>query len=155
MGIFTAFNFSVLITLEGESAPLCEGGFSACDGLEVTLANKTIRAGGDNGRMIHLGGIVNNGTLTLKRGMTSSFDLWDWFERVTLDEERGLRATCQVVSLAADRRSEQATFVLERCLPTKLKVPALDAATGQLAVEELQVAYETIRLRKPQEASRD
>ena len=40
--------------------------------------------------------------------------------------------------------------MLDRCLPLKLKVPAFDAATGQLAVEELQVAYETIRLRKPQ-----
>ena len=154
MGIFTAFNFTVLITLEGESNPLCEGGFSACDGLEVSVSNKTIRSGGDNGRVVHLGGVVNNGTLSLKRGMTESFDLWDWFERVNVDEERSLRATCLVVSMAADRTTEQATFVLERCLPVKLKIPALDAATGPLAVEELQIAYETIRLRKPQEASR-
>lgn len=153
MGIFTAFNFKVLITFEQNGAPLCEGAFSACDGLEMSIANKTIRVGGDNGRMVHLGGIVNNGTLTLKRGMTDSFDLWDWFERVTLDEERGLRATCEVVSLAADRTTQQAAFVLERCLPTKLKVPAFDAITGQLAVEELQLAYETIRLVKPREAS--
>lgn len=150
MSIFTAFNFTVLITLDGESKPLCGGGFSACDGLEVSVGNKTIRSGGDNGRTVHLGGIVNNGTLTLKRGMTDSFDLWDWFERVNLDEQRHLRATCHVVSMAADRTTEQATWVLERCLPVKLKVPAFDAATGQVAVEELQVAYETIRLRRPQ-----
>ncbi|GAA2124574.1 phage tail protein [Nocardioides bigeumensis] len=150
MTVFTAFNFKVLITLDGESSPLCEGGFSACDGLEVSVTNKSIRVGGDNGRVVHLGGIVNNGTLSLKRGMTDSFDLWDWFERVNVDEERRLRATCLVVSMAPDRVTEQATYVLDRCLPVKLKVPAMDAATGQLAVEELQVAYETIRLRKPQ-----
>ena len=154
MSIFTAFNFSVLITLDGESKPLCEGGFSACDGLELSIASKAIRSGGDNGRMVHLGGPVTNGTLTLKRGMTNSFDLWDWFQRVHLDEQRHLRATCHVVSRAADRTTEQATWVLQRCLPTKLKMPSLDAATGQVAVEELQVAYETIRLRRPEGVTR-
>jgi len=151
MAIFQAFNFLVRITLDG-GAPLCESGFSQCDGLEVSIENKTIRAGGDNGRRIHLGGPVQNGTLTLKRGMTDGFDLWDWFERVNLDHERDLRAACEVVMLAADGRTERATFVLDRCLPVKLKVPGLDAVSGQLAIEELQVAYETIRLRKPEEA---
>lgn len=146
--VFNTFNFSVVITLDGDG-PLCECGFSAVDGLELTVDNKTIRSGGDNGRQIHLGGPVTNGTLTLKRGMTSSFDLWDWFEQVNLDHQRHLRATVQVVMLAVDRTSEQASFVLDRCLPTKLRVPGLDAATGQLAIEELTIAYETMRLERP------
>lgn len=148
MEVFNAFNFRVLITLAGEKDPLCDGAFSQCDGLELSVATKTIRPGGDNGRAVHLGGVVNYGTLSLKRGMTSSFDLWDWFERVNTDHERSLRASCEVVMLSADRR-DRATFVLDRCLPTKLRVPGLDAVSGQLAIEELQVAYESIRLRRP------
>lgn len=144
---FTAFNFLVVITV-GEEAPLCECGFSAVDGLELSVDSTTIREGGDNGRQIHLGGSVNTGTLSLKRGMTQSFDLWTWFERVQDDRERHLRATIRVVMLAADRTTPQASFVLDRCLPTKLRVPGLDAATGQLAIEELTVAYETMRLER-------
>jgi hypothetical protein len=40
----------------------------------------------------------------------------------------------------------QATFVLSRCLPVKLKAPALNARDGVVAVEELQIAYECLRV---------
>jgi phage tail-like protein len=147
--VFTAFNYQVVITLDDAAAPLCEAAFSQVDGLELTAGTKTIRAGGDNGRQIHLAAPVGNGTLSLKRGMSPTFDLWEWFERVHLDEERHLRATTEVVMLAADGVHEQVAFRLERCLPTKLRVPGLDAVNGQLAIEELSVAYESLRLRRP------
>ena len=78
---FTAFNFSVEITRPGRRAALCNAAFSECDGLEMTMDVKTIREGGNNGVQIRLAGPIAYGTLTLKRGMTASFDLWDWFER--------------------------------------------------------------------------
>lgn len=151
---FVAFNFRVVISVGDAEQPLCECGFSAVDGLELSVDNTTIREGGDNGRRVHLGGGLTMGTLTLKRGMTSSFDLWTWFERVNTDGERHLRATIQVVMLGADRVTERATFVLDRCLPTKLRVPGLDALTGQLAIEELSIAYETMRLERTPAATR-
>ena len=79
---FTAFNFSVEITLDGVdgvSSPICGAAFSECDGLEITLEPKTIREGGRNNGPIHLAGAMSYGQLTLKRGMTNSFDLWKWF----------------------------------------------------------------------------
>lgn len=147
---FTAFNFKVLITLDG-GGPLCNGAFSAAEGLDLSMDVKTIRQGGDNGREIHLAGPLTNGKLTLKRGMTTNFDLWDWFDRVIVDGERHLRATTDVVMLHSDRQTEQATFVLTKCLPVKLRAPGLAAADGQVAIEELQIAYESLRLRKPQQ----
>jgi phage tail-like protein len=146
---FTAFNFRVVINLDGESEPLCEAAFANCDGLEASVENQTIRAGGENHRQVHLGGPVKYGTVTLKRGMTADFGLWHWFERVNVDQERHLRATTDVVMLHSDRVTEAATFVLTGCLPIRLRVPGLDAATGQLAIEELQIAHETLRLRAP------
>jgi phage tail-like protein len=141
---FTAFNFRVTITLDGESAALCDAAFSECSGLELTAAVKTIRQGGDNARAIHLAGPVNYGQLTLKRGMTDTFDLWDWFQRVLT--ERHLRAKCQVAMLSSDRRRTNASFVLTGCMPLKLRVPTLDAKEGALAIEEMQIAYETLAL---------
>lgn len=144
---FTAFNFSVEITRAGESRPLCNAAFSECDGLEMTMEVKTIREGGNNGRQIRLTGPQAFGQLTLKRGMTASFDLWNWFNDTLTDPS--LRANAEVVLLAADGSTERARFVLSRCLPVKLKAPPLNAKDGLVAVEELQVAYESMEVKAP------
>jgi phage tail-like protein len=108
---------------------------------------KTIREGGNNGKQIRLTGPFNFGQVTLKRGMTANFDLWDWV-RETL-ENPSLRADAQIVLLGADGKTERAGFVLSRCLPTKLKAPALNAKDGVIAIEELQLTYESLTLNKP------
>ena len=144
---FTAFNFAVEITLPGVTGPVCSAAFSDCDGLEMTVDVKTIRQGGDNGRQIRLTGPASFGLLTLKRGMTRSFDLWDWMAR--LQTEPGLRANAEVVLLAPDGHTERARFVLSRCLPAKLKGPAMSAKDGGVAIEELQLAYESLTLKRP------
>jgi phage tail-like protein len=149
-GLFTAFNFHVNVLLGDQGTdPLCEAAFAECAGLEMTTQVKTIREGGNNNRPIHLSGPTGYGTLSLKRGMTSSFDLWDWVDRVSRDDQRHLRATCEVEMLAADRTGPVATFVLIGCLPTKLKAPALNAQTGLVAIEEMEIVYEMLTLRKP------
>ena len=73
--LFTAFNFLVEIQVPDLSEMVCEGGFAECDGLEMSIAPKTIREGGNNNRQIHLAGPVSYGQLTLKRGMTKNLDL--------------------------------------------------------------------------------
>ena len=141
---FTTFNFSVEINRGTNGEPLVNAAFSDCDGLEMSMEVKTIREGGGNDRQIRLNGPVSYGQLTLKRGMTENFDLWKWFSD-TVDQPR-LRADADVVLLAADGVTERVRFRLERCLPVKLKAPALSAKDGQIAIEELQIAYETMRL---------
>lgn len=144
---FSAFNFTVEITPDGASAALCSASFSECDGLEMTVDVKTIREGGNNGVQIKLAGPASYGQLTLKRGMTSSFDLWHWFERVVRDPK--VRATGEVVLHAPDRVTTLATWVLQRCVPLKLKAPALNAREGIVAIEELQLGYESLTLQQP------
>jgi len=36
---------------------------------------------------------------------------------------------------------------MSRCVPVKIKAPALNAKDGGIAIEELQLAYETLRLK--------
>jgi len=140
---FTTFNFSVEINQGTDGKPLVNAAFSDCDGLEMSMEVKTIREGGGNDRQIRLNGPVSYGQVTLKRGMTDNFDLWKWFHD-TVDQPR-LRANADVVLLAADGATERVRFRLERCVPVKLKAPALNAKDGQIAIEELQIAYETMR----------
>lgn len=147
---FTAFNFNVRIMLDDpELDPLCDAAFAECGGLEATTGVKTIREGGNNNSPIHLPGPVSYSQLSLKRGMTSSFDLWDWFDRVQRDDERHLRARCEVEMLAADGSTPQVRFVLTGCLPVKLKAPPLQAKDGEIAIEELEIAYELLTLHRP------
>jgi phage tail-like protein len=152
----TAFNFRVefALDLDGVSRPLCAAAFAECDGLEVTMEPKTYREGGNNLTQIHLAGPLTYGQLTLKRGMTDTLDLWTWFDRV-VEGETGLRVDGRVLLLgSAPARPDGdgaplAGFLLSRCLPVKLKAPALNAKEGAVAIEEMQVAYERLRRLTP------
>jgi hypothetical protein len=58
----------------------------------------------------------------------------------------GLRGTAEVVMLAPDGVTEQLRFRLGGCLPVKLKSAGLNAKEGQIAIEEMTVAYESLEL---------
>jgi phage tail-like protein len=132
---------------------LCNAAFAECDGLDMTMDVKSIREGGNNTRQIRLVGAVNYGQLTLKRGMTNNFDLWDWFDAQQHGSpaqlRKDLRGDVDVVMLAADHKKELVRFILKKCLLTKLKAPALNAKDGMVAVEEMQITYESMTLKRP------
>ncbi len=144
---FIAFNFAVEINRGSDGNALVSAAFAECDGLEIGIEVKTIREGGSNDRQIRLNGMATYGQLTLKRGMTASFDLWTWVQDSIADPT--LRADAEVVMLAADGSTEQARFAMTRCVPVKIKAPALNAKDGGVAIEELQLAYETLRFKAP------
>jgi phage tail-like protein len=108
---------------------------------------RTLREGGDNGRQRLLAGPASYGQVTLRRGMTESLDLWDWCASVLRDPS--LRADARVVMLAADGETVQAAFRLSRCLPVRLRAPRLDAREGIVAIEELQLACESLCVERP------
>jgi phage tail-like protein len=144
---FTALDFRVEILLPGAQTPLCDAAFAECDGLELRFDVRALREGGDPTRQRLLAGPASYGEVTLRRGMTASFDLWDWCALVMRDP--GVRADARVVVLAPDGETERARFVLERCLPVRLKAPRLDAVDGVIAIEELRLACEAIALDRP------
>lgn len=145
---FIAFNFGVEITLPGVSSPLCGASFAECDGMEMSMELKTIREGGNNARQIRMTGPLSYGQLVLKRGMTNDTDLWDWFNDSFNDP--ALRANAEVIMYGSEpgKENEARRFVFTRCVPVKLKAPALNAKDGLIAIEELQIAYESMELKK-------
>jgi phage tail-like protein len=144
---FHAFNFLIEIRVDGVSDQVCGGAFSECDGLEMSIEPKTIREGGRNNGLVHLIGHVSYAQLTLRRGMTPNFDLWRWFEKVASRDGGGTRGTAEIAMLASDG-SEQARFLLSGCLPVRMKAATLNAKDGQIAVEEMQIAYENMSLKQ-------
>jgi phage tail-like protein len=144
---FTAFAFAVELRLPGAGAPLCQAAFSQCDGLELRRELIRVRDGGDPTSVRLLPGVESFGNVTLRRGMTSSFDLWDWWERI----RSGLagRATCDIVVLSPDLAQERVRFRLYDCLPVKLTGPALNASANDIAIESLELACEGIDIIRP------
>lgn len=152
---FTAFNFRVRIELGQE--PLCSAAFSECTGLEMTMEPNTHREGGKNATEYQMVGPVSYGNLTLRRGMTETFDLWGWFNRINRPQGPdgptsggyGTRARVVVEMLASEGAAVNARFTLEKCLPVKLSAPDLNASDGRVAIEEMQIAYERLEVEIP------
>jgi phage tail-like protein len=144
---FTAFAFAVELRLPGSDRPLCEAAFCACDGLELRREIIRARDGADPTSVRLLPGAESFGNVILRRGMTSSFDLWDWWERVRRGQ--AARATCDIVVLSPDLAQERVRFRLYRCLPVKLTGPALNAAGSDIAIESLELACEGIDVVRP------
>lgn len=146
---FTACTFAVELRLPGKGEPLCQAAFCECDGLQVRRTITTLREGGDDGSARLFAGPESFGHVTLRRGMTSTFDLWDWWERTRRDP--GLRARCDIVVLAPDLVEERVRFRLHHCLPAKLSGPTLDATANAVAIESLEIACERIEVLRPGE----
>ena len=143
---FTAHAFAVELRLPGRADPLCQAAFSRCEGLELRRSVVTLRDGG-TGMAWVVPGQESFGHVTLRRGMTTTFDLWDWWARVRRDPS--LRASCDVIVLTPDLGAERVRFRLHRCLPVKLTGPTLDAMGNDIAIEALELACEGIDLVSP------
>jgi phage tail-like protein len=148
--LLSGLHFAVEIAVPGVSQRVCDAAFAECDGLDMRIQVRTIREGGDNARQIHFAGPVSYANLRLRRGMTRTFDLWEWFARTVQPSGSALRASSAlVVLLDRDGTTPRVRFQLERCLPVRLKGPTLDALTGVIAIEELELAYESLRVEQP------
>jgi phage tail-like protein len=145
---FTAFSFAVEIRPAGGGGPLCQAAFAECEGLELRRQILSFRELGDPAAVHLVPGPESVGTVTLRRGMTSSFDLWDWWEQVRVDPGAA-RATVDVVVLSPDLTEERVRFRLHRGLPLKLTGPRLDAATSEVAIETLEIACEGLEVVHP------
>jgi phage tail-like protein len=139
---FTAFSFEVVLDLtdaiDGVDDPVCQGAFSECDGLEMSIEPKSVTAGGQTDFQTQLVGPTRYGQITLRRGMTTTADLWAWMLAVTRPG-RAVTADGQITMIDGAGET-QTTFLLEGCLPVRLRGPALNAQTGLVAVEELGLA---------------
>ena len=155
---FPLFRFHVEFRRqEDNDIQLAHGAFSECTGLEATMEAKVIKAGGVNYGAFQRAGRVTFATVILKRGITSSRDLWKWFSHVN---ERGKLAFRLDVKILVFGETELApppgepqsspqpsaepslTIQLFRALPVKFKSGDLNARATEVGIEELHLAHE-------------
>jgi len=73
-------------------------------------------------------------------------ELWNWMQGV-LDGVRPVARFDGVIEmLSADGIDTVATWTFERGLPQKIAGPAFNAKTGEIAIEELTIVHEGLRL---------
>lgn len=152
-----AFNFRVGLVGSSPGADgrdtIGNGGFQECSGLEIELDVQELQEGGRNDGVVRQVGRAKYQPITLKRGMFSPSagepawtELWGWLQQVA-SGERVVRydGTIEVLD-RAEARAVVATWTFVRGLPLKITGPQLNARTGEVAIEELQIAHEGLVL---------
>lgn len=135
---------------DGVSVPLCSGAFAECAGLEATMEPKTIKEGGKNYGVNQRAGTVTFATVVLKRGMTTTRDLWRWFDLVAKGAY-AYRLNATVTLFGPDDPDGKgprplAAWKLDRAIPVKFKAADLNAKGTEVGIEELHLAHEGMSL---------
>jgi len=134
----------------GEDA-LGDGGFQECSGLEVSMDVQEYREGGRNDGVIQRVGRAKYTNLVLKRGMFYGRDqqvqreLWLWIQNL-VSGKRPVARYDGIIEVRTRAGDTVATWVFERGLPAKITGPQLNAKTGDVAIEELHIAHQGLRL---------
>jgi phage tail-like protein len=149
----TTFRFHVLLQGShgsGASGPLGTGGFQECTGLEVEMATSEYSEGGSNNAVVQRAGRAKYTKLVLKRGMFAppggqvDSQLWAWIQDA-VGGVRPMRRYDGTVEVH-DQTGPVAKWTFSRGLPAKVVGPQLNAKTGEVAIEELHIAHEGLRL---------
>jgi phage tail-like protein len=106
---------------------------------EVTQGGKVIRT--------KIPGNIKYGNLTLRRGMTDSMALWNWFDDVQNKQwgEQRLEGNNFYVSIFNQSGVETARYEFENAWPTSYKIDPLRAKSTDFEIEELEIAFEQFR----------
>lgn len=151
----TAFRFRVTLQRgQGTDEPsaIGEGGFQECTGLDIEMDVSEYLEGGRNNAVVQRAGRAKYTRLVLKRGMVhapgalSDDTFWRWIMDVT-DGIRPIRrydGDVEVLGFGEDVVVARWRFV--RGLPAKVVGPQLNARTGEVAIEELHIAHEGLRM---------
>ena len=81
--------------------------------------------------------------ITLKRGLTSSMDLWDWRKQVEDGDVQGARKNGSVV-MYDQSYSQVARWNFSNAWPSKVGGPSLNAQNNEFGIEEMVIVHEGI-----------
>jgi phage tail-like protein len=167
--VLQSFRFAVQLTdspdrpggasaAPGASTPggrtLGDGSFQECSGLELEADVREYLEGGRNDGVIRRVGRVKLQPLVLKRGMFAKSagervdpDLWQWLQDM-VSGVRPVRRINGTVQVYASRQGEDPLAIWQffRGLPSKITGPALNARSGEIAIEELHIVHEGLML---------
>lgn len=130
-------NFNFLVEIDG----LTQAGFSECSGLRAEVDVIEYREGGEPSSVRKLPGLFKVGDITLKRGITTSNELQQWFQSIlngVINRKNG------VIVLLDDERKPVVRWNFFNAFPRKWEGPGLDAKGTDVAIETLTLCCERL-----------
>jgi len=116
--------------------------FMAVTGISMEIEVLSFVEGGRPDRAHMLPGQGKQGSVTLKRGYVVDPGFYDWFEEVARLGEAAVTIRRDVhLVLCSEEQQELRRWTLERAWPKKWALDDLDANSGAIAVESLELAH--------------
>lgn len=134
---YRAYNFKLVI--EG----VTEGHFTECSGLGIKVEAIPYREAGNNQVVRRIPGQVEYADVTLRYGLTTSHDLWDWF--MTAVAGTVVRKNVSILMLDSDGTTEVMRWDLINAWPSEWKGAPLDAMSHEIAIESLTLVFEEMK----------
>ena len=134
------FHFAV------EIQGVIKGYFTECSGLgseHEVIEHKVVNEGKQE-IVIKLPGRLKWENITLKRGITSSMDIWDWRKQVEDGDVEGARHSGSV-TMYNHKADAVARWEFEKAWPVKVTGPQPKADSNEIGIEELTIAHEYIK----------
>jgi phage tail-like protein len=91
-----------------------------------------------------LPGKIKPPTITLKRGMNGSLELWAWHEAVRTGTMSAARRSCSLTMFNAEGKPV-AKYWLEKAWPTKIDLAGLKAGASEALMETVTLTCEYIK----------
>ncbi len=106
------------------------------------------QASGDGTPVSKLPGKQKPPTITLKRGMNGSLELWSWHEAVRNGNMAAARKSCSLTMFNSEGKPV-AKFWLEQAWPTKIELAGLKAGASEALLETVTLTAERIQRLAP------
>jgi phage tail-like protein len=137
--------FNFLVDLGAGSTDGPDAGFQECSGIGMEIAVAEYRNGNDKENAPRkITGTTRVADVTLRRGIVGSLALFEWIRGVRDGGQETRSVTIQLV--AEDHSGAVLTWRLLRARPVRYVSGPLDARGGDVAMEELTLAYERLEL---------
>lgn len=144
----TQFNYVTANRFYVQMQDKLTASFSECSGLGVKLQyDKQIEGGVNDFQRVVLGD-PDFSEVTLKRGITDDTAFWAWMNDV-LNSEKQKRRNVSILLFNQAGKVMQ-TWTLIGAIPVGWKVDSLQASSDSVALEELTLAYEGMKIESGQ-----
>ena len=119
-----------------------EAHFSEVTGFDISTDAIDYREGDEDTFVRKLPGLTKFGNVTLKRGVTDSIDLYNWYQDVVAGKIRREQVTIVVLDEKGD---DKARFEVREAWPMKYDPMDLNAKGNDVSIETLELVNEGVK----------
>jgi phage tail-like protein len=130
---YRVYNFKV------EIDGIVRAGFRECSAVDTSQDPIEYREGTDPLTARKLHGLVKYANITLKWGMTTDDELWQWRQQIMSGNDERKNGS---IVLLDDLGEEKVRWNFINAWPTKWTAPAFNATGNEVAIETLELAHE-------------